>query len=395
MTDSKSNYDVVVIGAGISGIIGAYELAIDHDVLVIDQGRVANDATSRASGLISTPQVFPDMPAFGAYAIDFFEKFSGTGIFSYKPRRKIQPVLNGGEAAARQHAQEQSEQDNPVHYYDPHEFNERFPNVARLDALEGYDGVLEYERTGMIDPMDYAHSLKNQAKSRGAEFRTDTEVLDVLVDNDVVAGVETEYGRVHAPKVVCAAGWRTNELLADHAELPVRPFRWQAVEVKLSDGLPTAYPMGSETSMEVYWRPINGDNLLIGGRPITVGSPASEPSTITDSFQTMVREQLPELLPVLEDATIVREECCPTGDSATPDALPIYDTPADAPDGLVIATGFQKGGIMSSPCTGAAIRSLVADEPAPFSLEPFQLSRFDDRSSDFPLMNIYTAFRES
>lgn len=394
MSHREPEYDVVIVGAGISGLAGAYELAVDHDVLVIDRGHVAGDATSRASGLISTPQVFPELPEFGAYAIDFFESFDGTGIFSYTARRKIQPVLNSGGNAARRHAEEQTDQGSPVSYSDADELDDRLADVVNLDAFEGYDGVLEYERTGMIDPTDYAHSLKNSAERRGAEFRTDTEVRSVLVDSDAVTGVETEHGTVSAPAVVCAAGWRTRDLLAAHVELPVRPFRWQAVEVTLPDGLDPAYPMGSETSMEVYWRPINGDHLLVGGRPFAVDAPESEPPTVSEEFRAIARNRLPELLPALEGASIVREEACPTGDSATPDAMPILDAPADAPDGLVVVTGFQKGGIMSSPCTGAAIRTLVADEPAPFPLEPFRLDRFDGRSADFDLKNIYTAFRE-
>jgi glycine/D-amino acid oxidase-like deaminating enzyme len=394
MTSSDEEFDIVIVGAGISGLTGAYELADEFDVLVVDRGQVASDATSRASGLISTPQVYPEYPELGAYAMDFFESFDGSGVFSYESREKLQPVLRGGGEAARVHATEQTDLGNPVHYYDGELLNERYPGVVNLDALEGYDGVLEYKRTGMIDPMDYALSLKQGAEVRGAEFRTDTEVTDILVTDDTVTGVETEYGTIEASNVVCAAGWRSRELLTGHVELPIRPFRWQAVELTVPDGLAPAYPMGSETSMEVYWRPINDDNLLVGGAPFAVDAPESDKSTVSEMFRTIARNRLPELLPGIEGAKIVREESCPTGDSATPDAMPILDAPSEAPDGLVVATGFQKGGIMTSPCTGAAIRSLVAGESAPFTLDPFRLDRFEDRSTDFDLVNIYTAFRD-
>lgn len=61
----------------------------------------------------------------------------------------------------------------------------------------------------------------------------------------------------------------------------------------------------------------------------------------------------------------------------------IVDAPAEAPDGLVVATGFHAGGIMTSPAAGAAIRELVADDPAPFPLDSFALDRFDTREPDF------------
>lgn len=48
-----SDYDVVVVGAGVVGCISAYQLAPDHDILVLDAGQVAGETTGRSSGLIT------------------------------------------------------------------------------------------------------------------------------------------------------------------------------------------------------------------------------------------------------------------------------------------------------------------------------------------------------
>lgn len=72
--------------------------------------------------------------------------------------------------------------------------------------------------------------------------------------------------------------------------------------------------------------------------------------------------------------------------------MPIRGAPSEAPRGLVVATGFQKGEIMTAPCT--AFRSLVTGKSTPFPLAPFRLSRFADRSPDFGLVNIYTVFHD-
>jgi hypothetical protein len=38
---------------------------------------------------------------------------------------------------------------------------------------------------------------------------------------------------------------------------------------------------------------------------------------------------------------------------------------------------------MAAPSTGAAVRSVVTGEEAPFSTTEFELDRFEDRSPDF------------
>lgn len=78
--------------------------------------------------------------------------------------------------------------------------------------------------------------------------------------------------------------------------------------------------------------------------------------------------------------------------AATPDAMPIIDAPDDAADGIVVATGFQRGGVLTSPCTRAMVRSLVTSKSSPVPLEPFALSRFESRTSDFELPSIYNTF---
>lgn len=63
----------------------------------------------------------------------------------------------------------------------------------------------------------------------------------------------------------------------------------------------------------------------------------------------------------------------------------IVDSPSDASDGLVVATGFTGFGIMVPAVVGRTVRALVAGEPPSFSLAPLQLDRFDSRGTDFTL----------
>lgn len=383
--ESTETVDVVIVGAGVTGTACAHGLAADHDVLVLDKGQVGSGATSRASGLISTSASYPEVPEAGEVAMEFFRSLDGTGIFDFTQRPKLHLVPEAGVENARTYATNSSS----AAFLDRDEVDEQYPDA--VDMVD-YGGALEYTDTGTINALDYTLTLKREAERNGAEFRTDTQVNSIIVGDGSTTDVTTEYGTIRAPNVVVAAGWRTRELLESIVTVPTRPIRWEAVEFAPDDGLPESFPMGSDPLSETYWRSIHGDNVLVGGNPTTVERPQQTKYGVSAGFLSHVRERIPVLLPVLENAAVVKGECCPTPDAATPDAMPIIDAPDDAADGIVIATGFQRGGVLTSPCTRVMVRALVTGESSPVPLEPFALRRFDSRTSDFELPSIYNTF---
>lgn len=377
--------DVVIVGAGVTGTACAHGLSPDYDVLVLDKRQVGSGATSRASGLISTPASYPEVPEAGEVAMEFFRSLDGTGIFSFTQRPKLHLVPDAGVENARAYAANSSS----AKFLGPDEVDNQYPGAVNM---VDYGGALEYADTGTIDALDYTLTLKREAERNGAEFRTDTQVESILADGDSATGVTTEYGTVRASSVVVAAGWRTRELLKSKVTVPTRPIRWEAIEFAPDDGLPQSFPLGSDPLSETYWRPIHGDNVLVGGNPTAVERPQQTKHGVSSRFLDHVSERIPALLPALRNATVVKGECCPTPDAATPDAMPIVDAPDDAPDGIIVATGFQRGGVLTSPCTRAIVRSLVTGESSPVPLEPFALSRFESRTTNFDLPSIYDTF---
>ncbi len=103
---------------------------------------------------------------------------------------------------------------------------------------------------------------------------------------------------------------------------------------------------------------------------------------------------IPEKLNGMENARIVGEHTCETGDTATPDTEPIIDAPEAAPNGLIIATGFHGCGIMASPAVGRGVRSLITGSTCPFSLEPYRLDRFNRLTPDFEFTPLLSAYSE-
>ena len=365
---------VVVVGAGVSGLAIARELAPDHDVLVLDKGGVAADTSSRASGMISLSlEPFPD--GWAEFALEEFRALDGQGVFSFTERETVRLVPEAERERYTDDAPDGGE------FLTRDELQARYPDS--FGDLSAYGGGLVYDGTGYLDALDYAMTLKWAAEEAGAGVFRDHEVTDLRVEDGAVTGVETEYGPIDADHVVYATGWKTRDLLAEYVELPVRPLRWNALVVEPEEPLPPTCPLGSEPTMRVYWRPTRRGDVLIGGNEQLLADPDGTEMAVDEAFHEMVMEEVAPLLNGVSEGTVRREDCCPTADCASPDGLPIIDAPEEAPDGLALVTGLHGRGVMLSPVTGRAVRSLVTGEDAPFPTEAFALGRFDDRSADF------------
>lgn len=365
---------IVIVGAGVSGLAIARELAPDHNITILDKGGIAADTSSRASGMISLSlEPFPDK--WVTFALKQFRSLDGQGVFSFTERETVRLVPQENANYYTKHAPDGAT------FLSRDELSDRYAET--FDDLSAYSGGLKYTRTGFLDALDYAMTLKWTAEQEGARIYRDHEVVGIQTTDGAVTGVETTYGSIDADYVVVATGWKTRELVADYVELPVRPLRWNALVIEPESLLPDKCPMGSEPTMRVYWRPTRHGNVLIGGNEHLLDEPEETPMNVQPEFRSLVRENVAPLLHGVVSGTVRREDCCPTADSASPDGLPIIDVPSEAPDGLAVVTGLHGRGVMLSPVTGRAVRSLITGEESPFALAEFRLDRFDDRTSDF------------
>lgn len=377
--------DVVIVGGGITGCAAARALATDHDVVVLEQGQIAGDASGKASGLVSFSAQRSALPEAVRYALAFFADYVGTDAFAFNESNLVELVPPETEAEAKARAAGAAGAGFPISFLDDAAVEERYPGVY---DLSGYVGAIESRDTGWVDPYTCTMSYKADAEADGAEVRTDTAVTSLEMEGGAVTGVTTADGRVAADHVVAAAGWRTRDLLEGIVEVPLRPMRYQTVNLAPDREIGDGYPMGVEPGTGFYWRPEHNDEIHIGGDEYLVEAAGSVRETVDESFRRKVAAEVPSFLEGFDDAAIIGEDTCPTGDAATPDALPVIDSPDEGPDALTVAAGFHGYGIMSSPVAARAVRALVTGEDAPFPIKPYRLDRFDDRSTAFGLVSL-------
>ncbi len=371
---------VVVVGGGIAGCAIARELAPAFTVDVIERGQIASGATGRAAGEITMPAVYTDYPAIGNHAFEFFREYDGTGEFEFTECRSVELVDVDRAEEAERRAERLAE--HGFRWLDRSAAEATYP---RFD-LSAFAGVVETPRNGFVDPYTFATTLRADAEAEGAAFHTHTEVTGIETADGRVSGVRTDAGRVDADFVVAAAGWRTRQLLGGLIEIPIHPYRTQCVVLRPEPPLSGSFPMGFHPDEHVYFRAERSGDLLVGGFSFAESDPENASRDADEAFRTHVAELIPTFLEGFDDASFV--DGWAGVDAATPDTRPIVDAPADAPDGLVVATGFHGRGIMTAPVTATVVHSLVSGEPAPFPTTPFALDRFEDRSDEFEFTSI-------
>lgn len=376
---------VAVVGAGIIGCAVAHRLAPTHDVVVLERGQVAGEATARSAGVVGLAGKYIDAPGVVFHTAEFFDDFDGTGAFEFEQRPYVSPVRPGDESEAHGHAADLRSVGAAAEYLEADALEALFP---RFDASEFAGAVVHrpYPGRGFVDPYALATSLQGEAEARGAEFRPGVAVDGLEVEAGAVVGVDTDQGVVAADHVVVAAGWRTPDLLEDVVELPVRPYRTQCVVIDPDPPCDEDFPMGNVPGEHVYFKPeLNGD-LLVGGHSHPVEDPTGASSDADADFVDHVADLVPRVFREMDDAGYV--DGWAGVDAATPDTRPIVDAPAEGPAGLVVATGFNGLGVMTGPAAAAAVRAHVTGEAAPFDPGIFALDRFDSRSADFEFESV-------
>jgi len=381
-SDAAERYDAIVVGGGVIGCAVARELAADRDVLVVERGQLAAEATALAAGEVTMSPSYSDEPTVAAHANDFFRAYDGTGEFSFTERPSLELVTPDREGEARRRADRLAGEGLDVTFLEPEEVESRHP---RIDC-SSFAGAVRHADTGFVDPYTFAVTLADDARRRGATVRTDTEVTGLRVADGRIEGVDTDAGRFDAPAVVVAAGWRTERFLRDRVRLPIRPYRTQCVVLDPGAGLADDFPMGWVPGEHVYFRPEHNGDLLVGGWSFAEDDPDAASGSEDEAFRDHVADLVPRFLREADRARYV--DGWAGVDGATPDTRPIVDAPGDGPDGLVVATGFHGRGVMTAPVAATAVRSLLGGEPCPFPIDCFALDRFDSRSPDFEFESI-------
>lgn len=364
--------DVIVIGGGATGLSAAWWLARDGiDVLVIDKGLVAWEASGRNGGGCShhfsplfreEQRLWPQMDDLLGYPTEF----SPQRIRIARTPEQFELYQLGPRNALRQGFR--------TEVLDPQQIAELVP----LAGPDCYAGHL-YHWGGHANPHRTVQAYAWALQDLGGRVQQHTPVEGFVRSGERVTGVVTPAGTFGCERLVIAAGPQTRRLAQMlGTDVPMVAAR---AEMIVTEPLPPM-PIGGVDGNGLYGRQTLRGNLAYGGGPhewLDVSTNAVPPRASTPLMQN-ISKRLAELLPKAAHARVIRSWAGIVEN--TPDGRPVIDVLPTAPN--VLVASLSSIGFGLSPATGHAIRDLVIDSACSFAdVSSFRLERFAHLEPDW------------
>ncbi|HEX4730072.1 MAG TPA: FAD-dependent oxidoreductase [Solirubrobacterales bacterium] len=390
------------VGGGVIGLACAWRAAqAGARVCVLERAEPPAGATNVAAGMLAPVSelsfgerdLLEMMLASGALWPEFVADVEAAGGVEtgYERGGALHVALDRDEAGELRRRHElQQELGLEAEWLTPRRCRELEPGLTPTFV----GGVLAGDEAS-VDPRRLALALAAALREAGGELRTGTEVVDGLWDGNRLIGVrtaptgssagaeraaavdagdapsaetrpgdeETQTLDVHADTVVlCNGAWSgVTPWLPEEARPPVRPVKGEVVELRPREGdpVPSERIIASE---RVYLVPRPDGRLIVG---------ATQEERGFDTVVTAggVHELLREAYRVLPDVAEMEMGGMIAGlRPGTPDNLPIVGR--GAVDGLLLATGHFRNGIMLAPLTAEAVAATLTGAEPPAAIGP-------------------------
>jgi len=377
----RDHLDAVIVGGGTIGLACAWKAARRGlRVRVVERDEPGAGATHVAAGMLAPvgeanwgEEAMVEMSAASARAWPGFaaELERDSGLESgYESRGALHVALDRDEAEELHRRFElMSSLDLGVEWLRPRECRELEPGLSPSCTA----GV-HLPGEAAVDPRLLVPALVNAVEGAGGEVLTRTEVVDPIFEEDRLAGVVTSEGREHrADRVVLAMGaWSgAASWLPPSARPPVRPVKGQVVVLR---GIPEhVVATRVVTTERVYLVPRPDGRLVVGA---TVEERGFDLQVTAGGVHELLREGY-RTLPDVAELELV--ETLAGLRPGTPDNVPIVGP--GTLDGLVLATGHYRNGILLTPVTADAVAALLAGDPVPPEAQSAHPGRLGDDSA--------------
>ncbi|QDP39481.1 glycine oxidase ThiO [Radiobacillus deserti] len=370
-----NRYDCIIVGGGVNGGSIAYHLAKKgKKVLLLEKDRLARKASGAAAGMLAAQaELEEDGPLFqlakqsrAMFPILAEEIKDLTGIdieLVQKGMYKIS-ITEEEEYHLKHIVDVQTRAGEQAEWLSQDEVRSREPALS--NAVRG---AMFIEKDGQVSAPQLSLGFLKAAAALGVEIKEYTEVTSFLFESGKVTGIQTNHGSVESEHVIVAGGaWSEQLLPKSQIPLQTYPVKGECFSVRTHQPLLT----GTIFSHGCYLVPKKGGRLLVGA---TV-QPHTFDQTVTVNGISSLLEKAKRLVPNIVHAEW--EKAWAGIRPQTVDGLP-YLGEHPAYEGLFVATGHYRNGILLAPITGEIITRLVEREPTPVDISAFRMERHTEK----------------
>ncbi|MBI3322237.1 MAG: glycine oxidase ThiO [Candidatus Omnitrophica bacterium] len=221
-----------------------------------------------------------------------------------------------------------------------------------------------YPQVTKVDVRRFVEGYTRLVRSRGGKIRTGVTVTRFLIEAGRAAGVETSEGEVRADCVVnCAGSWAGFDGSLPFV-VPAVPARGQILQ------LATVRPLvrGVVHSPRGYLVQRSDSELIAGTTVENVGFD----KRVTEEGARSIRAGVAEFCSRTAGLSVAAQWAGLRPD--TPDHLPVLGR--SPVEGLLLAAGHFRNGVILAPLTGQAIADLALTGESPVDLSAFSVKRF-------------------
>jgi glycine oxidase len=364
------SFDVAIAGAGLIGSSIAFELAqAGLKVAMFDRGEPGREASWASAGILSPAPESPAMISMVPLAkasmnlypalVANVEEISGEKV-GFRPKGTIDVFFSKDAIAdlstliALHHGMGLKAE--PLR---PEDARELEPSLSpELEAA-----ALRPEEAS-IDNRALTHAMLSAAKKSGVEIFAGSSVAGIVQEGGRCVGLKLGSETVSAKWTVIAAGCFSAGIDGVKDFAPVRPAKGQMVSLR-ADGLKIDRVIWGE---KIYIVPRNDGRILAGATVEYVGFDKQ----VTAGGVEKILSAAIEVIPEFANARI--EETWAGLRPDSPDHLPILG-PTDI-DGLVIATGHFRSGVLLTPITARLVRQWMTERSVEIDWDRLSPMRF-------------------
>jgi glycine oxidase len=364
---------IAIIGGGIIGLSIAWALArAGHCPTVFDAGDMGRAASWAAGGMLApdieteageqtlSQLLFRARASWPEFA-SVLENSSGQKIY-FQPRGSLFVARDQDDIAKLQFLQElEIALGLSPKWLSAYEAKKLEPHLGR-----NVIAALHHPDDAQVDNRATVSALITACQKSGVVLLSHTKIVALHQTGNRVTGIRTAHETIAADIVILAAGaWSAQIKGLGTAAPPVRPVKGQMIAL----GHPATGPLLEKLiwSAGVYLIP-QPDRLLIGASVEEMGFDTTQTAGPIMDLLHQAYAILPGIydLPVIETWAGLR----PTSRDDAPILGPT------AIDGLIMATGHHRNGILLAPLTAQIIADLVIGGQWPDYADNFLPSRF-------------------